>query len=103
MCISDCTVDFEIWHLELIAGLVVLISSSRYLLLKTWPDFATSSVVSNKQVLVHLLLSSTSKSKARCALGYYLSLSFFLQVLTSLDTFDYVIVAFLPGISEVRN
>lgn len=43
-------VGFEMWHLELITGLVVLISSSRYLLLKTWPDFAESSEAANKQV-----------------------------------------------------
>ena len=38
------------WHLELITGIVVLISSSRYLLLKTWPDFAESSEAANRQV-----------------------------------------------------
>lgn len=69
-CGAQVSFDFEIWHLELIAGLVLLISSSRYLLLKTWPDFAESSERANKQVL------------------------------TSLDAFDYVLVAFLPGISE---
>ena len=45
-----CTVDFELWHLELITGLVVLVSSCRYLLLKTWPDFAESSEAANQQV-----------------------------------------------------
>lgn len=44
------TVDFEMWHLELITGLVVLISSSRYFLLKVWPDFAKSSEAANQQV-----------------------------------------------------
>jgi hypothetical protein len=38
------------WHLELIIGLVVLISSSRYLLLKIWPEFAESSEAANRQV-----------------------------------------------------
>ncbi|XP_057530299.1 uncharacterized protein LOC130808807 isoform X2 [Amaranthus tricolor] len=60
----------QVWHLELIMGLVVLISMSRYILLKTWPDFAESSEAANKQVL------------------------------TSLEAYDYLIVAFLPGISE---
>ncbi|KNA08183.1 hypothetical protein SOVF_164910 isoform A, partial [Spinacia oleracea] len=49
---------------------VVLISLSRYTLLKTWPDFAESSEAANRQVL------------------------------TSLEAYDYLIVAFLPGISE---
>lgn len=44
------TVGFEMWHLELITGLVILISSCRYLLLKTWPDFAESSEAANQQV-----------------------------------------------------
>lgn len=43
-------VDFEMWHLELILALVVLISSSRYILLKTWPDFSKSSEAANQQV-----------------------------------------------------
>lgn len=58
------------WHLELITGIVVLISSSRYLLLKTWPDFAESSKAANRQVL------------------------------SSLQPLDYIAVAVLPGISE---
>lgn len=45
-----CTVGFETWHLELITGLVILISSCRYLLLKTWPEFAKSSEAANQQV-----------------------------------------------------
>ncbi|KAJ9563884.1 hypothetical protein OSB04_009044, partial [Centaurea solstitialis] len=65
-----CTVNFEMWHLQLVAGLVILISSSRFLLLKTWSDFAESSEASNQQVL------------------------------TSLEPVDYALVAFLPGISE---
>ncbi|KAL9266477.1 hypothetical protein AKJ16_DCAP20996 [Drosera capensis] len=72
--ILDCgelvSFNFEIWHIELISGLVLLISSSRYLLLKTWPDFAESSKAVNRQVL------------------------------TSLETFDYLAVAFIPGIAE---
>ncbi|XP_057530298.1 uncharacterized protein LOC130808807 isoform X1 [Amaranthus tricolor] len=67
---SQVSFDFQVWHLELIMGLVVLISMSRYILLKTWPDFAESSEAANKQVL------------------------------TSLEAYDYLIVAFLPGISE---
>ncbi|KAI7741718.1 hypothetical protein M8C21_026518 [Ambrosia artemisiifolia] len=69
-CSSDITFNFEIWHLQLIAGLVILISGSRLLLLKTWSDFAESSEASNQQVL------------------------------TSLEPLDYAIVAFLPGVSE---
>ncbi|XP_076960204.1 uncharacterized protein LOC143636513, partial [Bidens hawaiensis] len=69
-CSSEISFNFEIWHLQLIVGLVVLISSSRLLLLKTWSDFAESSEASNQQVL------------------------------TSLEPLDYAIVAFLPGISE---
>nr|GEW12718.1 zinc finger, RING/FYVE/PHD-type [Tanacetum cinerariifolium] len=53
-----------------LAGLVILISSSRFLLLKTWSDFAESSEASNQLVL------------------------------TSLEPLDYAFVAFLPGISE---
>ncbi|GMH31093.1 hypothetical protein Nepgr_032936 [Nepenthes gracilis] len=72
--ILDCSelVSFyiETWHLELIGGLVISVSLSRYLLLKTWPDFSESSEAANRQVL------------------------------TSLQPFDYMIVAFLPGISE---
>ncbi|KAG7029235.1 hypothetical protein SDJN02_07573 [Cucurbita argyrosperma subsp. argyrosperma] len=55
---------------QLITGLVVLISSSRFLLLKIWPDFAESSEAANRQVL------------------------------TFLQPIDYALVAFLPGISE---
>lgn len=45
-----CTVSFQLWHLQLITGLVILISSCRFLLLKTWPDFAESSEAANQQV-----------------------------------------------------
>ncbi|KAK4283510.1 hypothetical protein QN277_000453 [Acacia crassicarpa] len=69
-CSSVVSFDFETWHLELIIGLVVLISSCRFLLLKTWPDFAESSEAANQQIL------------------------------TSLQPLDYMAVAFLPGISE---
>ncbi|OIW00368.1 hypothetical protein TanjilG_05718 [Lupinus angustifolius] len=69
-CSTEVSFGFEMWHLELIAGLVVLISSCRYLLLKTWPDFAESSEVANQQVL------------------------------SSLQLLDYMVVALLPGISE---
>ncbi|KAK2972197.1 hypothetical protein RJ640_030742, partial [Escallonia rubra] len=67
---SEVAFSFEMWHLELIIGLMVLISSCRFLLLKTWRDFAESSEVANQQVL------------------------------SSLEPLDYIIVAFLPGISE---
>ncbi|KAK7399636.1 hypothetical protein VNO78_10823 [Psophocarpus tetragonolobus] len=69
-CSTEVSFGFEMWHLELISGLVVLISSCRYLLLKTWPDFAESSEAANQQVL------------------------------SSLQPLDYILVAFLPGISE---
>lgn len=69
-CSTEIPFTFELWHLELILGLVALISSCRYLLLKTWPDFAESSEAANRQVL------------------------------TSLEPLEYMIVAFLPGISE---
>ncbi|XP_064948670.1 uncharacterized protein LOC103973072 isoform X2 [Musa acuminata AAA Group] len=67
---SEVSFGFEMWHLELILGLVLLISSSRYLLLKTWPDFSQSSEAANQQIL------------------------------GSLEPLDYILVAFLPGISE---
>ncbi|CAM8953494.1 unnamed protein product [Rhodiola kirilowii] len=62
--------SFEIWHMQLIAGLVVLVSSCRYLLLKLWPEFEESSQAANQQIL------------------------------TSLEPLDYILVAFLPGFSE---
>ncbi|CAG7872763.1 unnamed protein product [Brassica rapa] len=72
--IPDCSTDipfgFETWHLGLIAGTVVLISSSRFLLLKSWQDFADSSEAANQQIL------------------------------TSLEPLDYLVVATLPGLSE---
>ncbi|GLT41606.1 hypothetical protein SLA2020_156570 [Shorea laevis] len=66
----EVSFGFEMWHLELIVGLVILVSSCRYLLLKSWPDFAESSEAANQQVL------------------------------TSLQPLDYLVVAFLPGVSE---
>lgn len=69
-CSTEVSFGFEMWHLELITGIVVLISSSRYLLLKTWPDFAESSEAANRQVL------------------------------SSLQPLDYIAVTVLPGISE---
>ncbi|XP_055810431.1 uncharacterized protein LOC129880425 [Solanum dulcamara] len=72
--IADCSVEipltFQMWHLELITGLVILVSSCRYLLLKIWPDFAESSEAANSQVL------------------------------SSLEPLDYIVVSLLPGISE---
>lgn len=69
-CSTEVTFGIEMWHLELITGLVILISSCRYLLLKTWPDFAESTEAANQQVL------------------------------TSLQPLDYLVVSFLPGITE---
>ncbi|CAI0627208.1 unnamed protein product [Linum tenue] len=72
-CSEQVSFGFEIWHLGLIFGLVLVISSSRFLLLKTWPDFRESSEAANQQVL------------------------------TSLEPLDYLLVAFLPGVSEVSG
>lgn len=69
-CSTEVTFGIEMWHLELITGLVILISSCRYLLLKTWPDFAESTEAANQQVL------------------------------TSLQPLDYLVVSFLPGVTE---
>ncbi|KAJ8758841.1 hypothetical protein K2173_002620 [Erythroxylum novogranatense] len=74
--IHDCSMEvsfgIEMWHFELIMALVILISSSRYLLLRTWPDFAESTEAANKQVL------------------------------TSIQPVDYVIVSLFPGVSELQ-
>ncbi|WVZ92409.1 hypothetical protein U9M48_038478 [Paspalum notatum var. saurae] len=67
---TDVSFNFEAWHLELVAGLVIVISSSRYILLQTWSDFRASSEASNRQIL------------------------------TSLEPPDYIVIACLPGISE---
>ncbi|KAF9677846.1 hypothetical protein SADUNF_Sadunf08G0150200 [Salix dunnii] len=69
-CSTEVSFGIETWHIELITGLVILISSCRYLLLKTWPDFAESSEAANQQVL------------------------------TSLQPLDYIVVSFLPGVTE---
>ncbi|XP_042043861.1 uncharacterized protein LOC121789473 [Salvia splendens] len=69
-CSEDITFSVESWHFGLIIGSVILVSSCRLLLLKIWPDFAESSKAANQQVL------------------------------TSLEPLDYLVVAFLPGISE---
>ncbi|XP_073304862.1 uncharacterized protein [Primulina huaijiensis] len=69
-CSENIRFGFELWHLELVVGSVLLVSSTRFLLLKIWPDFAKSSETANRQVL------------------------------TSLEPLDYLAVAFLPGISE---
>lgn len=69
-CSTEVSFGIEMWHLELTTGLVILISSCRYLLLKTWPDFAESTEAANQQVL------------------------------TSLQPLDYLVVSFLPGITE---
>lgn len=69
-CAAEISWDLQLWHLEFIFGVVLLVSSCRYLLLKTWPDFADSSEAANRQVL------------------------------TSLEPYDYIVVSFLPGISE---
>ncbi|MCE2055943.1 hypothetical protein HAX54_043782 [Datura stramonium] len=72
--IVDCSIEipltFQMWHLELITGLVILVSSCRYVLLKIWLDFAESSEAANSQVL------------------------------SSLEPLDYIVVSLLPGISE---
>ncbi|KAG2639556.1 hypothetical protein PVAP13_2KG432400 [Panicum virgatum] len=67
---TDVSFKFETWHLELVAGLVIVISSSRYILLQTWSDFRDSSEAANTQIL------------------------------TLLEPLDYIVVACLPGISE---
>ncbi|XP_010556358.1 PREDICTED: uncharacterized protein LOC104825684 [Tarenaya hassleriana] len=66
----DVTFGFEIWHLEMIGGMVIFITSCRLLLLKSWPDFAESSNAANRQVL------------------------------SSLEPLDYLVVSVLPGVSE---
>jgi hypothetical protein len=72
--IPDCYVgmpySFELWHLGATAGTVVLVASLRQILLSTWPEFSQSSRQSTKQVLGPLQLN------------------------------DYLVVSFLPGISE---
>ncbi|KAF0927834.1 hypothetical protein E2562_036465 [Oryza meyeriana var. granulata] len=48
----DLSFNFETWHLELVAGLVIIVSSSRYILLQTWSDFRNSSEAANRQELL---------------------------------------------------
>lgn len=63
------TVSFQMWHLELITGLVILVSSCRYLLLKIWPDFAESSEAANSQVRILIQVNSSF-----CLITYFLLL-----------------------------
>lgn len=63
---SPCAVGFEMWHLELVTGLVVLVSSCRYLLLKTWPDFAESSEAANQQVAVLIFVPRGTSPSFTC-------------------------------------
>ncbi|MBA0837806.1 hypothetical protein Goarm_009927, partial [Gossypium armourianum] len=79
---------FELWYLELITGLVLLISSCRYILLKTWRYFAESSDTANKQELRAEPTEPTEYSLLA------------VKVLSSLQPYDYLVVAFLPGMSE---
>ncbi|KAL6911641.1 hypothetical protein ACP4OV_000446 [Aristida adscensionis] len=44
---TDVSFNFETWHLELVAGLVILVSGGRYILLQTWSDFRDSSEAAN--------------------------------------------------------
>jgi len=66
--IALSTVTFQMWHLVLITGLVILVSSSRYLLLKIWPDFAESSEAANSQVRILIQVNSSF-----CLVTYILS------------------------------
>ncbi|CAK9870731.1 unnamed protein product [Sphagnum jensenii] len=70
----DCTVlmpyDWEVSHLGTAIGSVVVVASMRQLLASLWPAYAQSSNAANKQVL------------------------------GLLEPFDYLLVSFLPGISE---
>ena len=61
------------WHLELITGLVVVISSCRYLLLKIWPDFAESSEAANQQVAPCPVLTDPFEELIRelCLYGFW--------------------------------
>ncbi|XP_057949437.1 uncharacterized protein LOC131144672 isoform X2 [Malania oleifera] len=59
-CSTEISFEFEMWHLQLIAGLVLMVSSCRYLLLKTWPDFAESSEAANRQFCQGLVRNSFS-------------------------------------------
>ncbi|MBA0865650.1 hypothetical protein Goshw_014161 [Gossypium schwendimanii] len=87
-CSTEVSFGFELWHLELITGLVLLISSCRYILLKTWRYFAESSDTANKQELRAEPTEPTEYSLLA------------VKVLSSLQPYDYLVVAFLPGMSE---
>jgi hypothetical protein len=63
--------DWEVSHLGTAIGSVVVVASMRQLLASLWPVYAQSSNAANKQVL------------------------------GLLEPFDYLLVSFLPGISEV--
>ncbi|CAK9172373.1 unnamed protein product [Ilex paraguariensis] len=65
-CSTTLSFGFELWHLELITGLVILISSCRYLLLKTWPDFAESSEAANSQIKKKNLCPVACNCKKSC-------------------------------------
>ncbi|XP_028552013.1 uncharacterized protein LOC110105166 [Dendrobium catenatum] len=67
---AEVPFGLEMQDVPLTIGTVALISSCRYILLKTWPEFSESSEAANQQVL------------------------------GSLQALDYLVVAFLPGISE---
>lgn len=67
---TELSFDFDPWKLELTIGLIVLVTTCRYALLKIWPDFAESSEAAN------------------------------MQVLSSLQPIDYLLVAVLPGMGE---
>ncbi|CAN6464381.1 unnamed protein product [Victoria cruziana] len=69
-CSAAVSYSFDWEDLEMVIGLVVLVSTCRYFLLKLWPDFSDSSEAANQQVL------------------------------GSLELWDYAVVAILPGISE---
>ncbi|KAF3780132.1 hypothetical protein EJ110_NYTH39933, partial [Nymphaea thermarum] len=69
-CFSFLSDSFDWGDLELVIGLVVLVSTCRWFLLKLWPDFSDSSEAANQQVL------------------------------GSLELWDYAVVAILPGVSE---
>lgn len=114
-----CAVSVESWHFGLIIGSVILVSSCRLLLLKIWPDFAESSKAANQQVysLVHCFVSRTSHIRKLVLIAYKFVINSLkgaligtadaflleLQVLTSLEPLDYLVVSFLPGISEVES
>ncbi|KAI5066069.1 hypothetical protein GOP47_0018693 [Adiantum capillus-veneris] len=72
--VPDCTLllkfDVESWHLLVVCGLVLVVSSCRQLLLLAWPEFLESSDTANEEVL------------------------------GPLQSIDYPIVSIMPGLSE---